>query len=686
MSRRCSLLHLLFAVSLSAALACGDDDMPADTTEDVTEDVPGDVPSDVDAPFEPPPINVRVGDDTRAACRDNNPLRQPFFGDLHVHTRFSFDAASYDVRTGPEEAYRFARGEAIGLPPYDESGQPTRMAQLRRPLDFAAVTDHAELIDAVSLCTDMGSPAYDSGTCVNYRSSSAITGFGPFISALTTRMPRRPPYCLENPEVCYGELADVWQRQIDAAENAYDKTENCEFTAFIGYEWTGSAGVGRNLHRNVIFAGATTLDRPVSFIEAPTPERLWNLLDATCLSNDSCDLLAIPHNGNIGSGEMFVPVMEDGQPYDENLSQLRARLEPLLEIYQHKGASECIEIAGDPLASEDELCGFEQFFERFCETPDQTDCTPLCDERSGAGFIGLGCAQPRDFARGALRTGLSEQTRIGVDPFRMGFIASTDTHSSTPGATEEDTWSGHTGNDDDEIEERFNPVGAINVTVRSASPGGLAVVWAEENSRESLFSSMRRRETYGTSGTRIVARFFGGWSSSFEPTLCDGTLVETGYQEGVPMGSELPARVGAGAPRFMVRALADAMSVPLERIQIIKGWVDARSGETFERVYEVAGGPSGASVDVNTCEPSGSGAMDLCGFWEDPDFDPAQPAFYYARIIENPSCRWSQFVCLSENIDCASVDPESNAAWCCNPEMPRTIQERAWTSPIWYTP
>jgi len=679
-------MRLLLTALLALALACGDDD--GDETElDAGADM-----GEVTPPDMGPVVIERTA--TREPCADRDPLRNPYFGDLHVHTRFSFDAAAYGVRTGPDDAYRFAKGEAIGLPPYDADGNPTRMVQLDRPLDFASVTDHAELIAATSICTDPTNPGYDSRTCVSYRDADgSAADFGEFISAIGLSSPVPPRLCRSDPDLCAAELADVWALTVDAAETHDDRSSACEFSTLIGYEWTGGAGGGRNLHRNVFFRTSTYLARPISFVDANSADRLWDGLEANCLeSGTDCDLLAIPHNSNISSGDMFSPLTEDGDLYDAEFAARRAALEPLIEIYQHKGASECVSGIDDPLASEDELCAFESVFEVFCdENPDAERCVERCESGSGGGFIN-GCVSASDMARGALKVGLQERLRTGANPFQFGFIASTDTHNTIPGAVREEEWPGHTGDSDDEPEEALEPPIGVTVSVRTSSPGGLAVVWAEENSRPALFDAMRRRETYGTSGTRIIARFFGGWD--YATDLCDeATAIETADGSGVPMGGELGAPPSAGAaPTFLVSALADAMSVPLQRIQLIKGWIDPATGEPDEQVYEVAGDPdNGADVDTATCEPTvgsaDAGFGSLCNTWTDPDFDPSQPAFYYVRILENPTCRWSQRLCVELAVDCDTIDPTTNvAAACCEDAVPAKIQERAWTSPIWYVP
>jgi hypothetical protein len=403
-------------------------------------------------------------------------------------------------------------------------------------------------------------------------------------------------------------------------------------------------------------------------------------------ASDDCQALVIPHNSNLGASLMFVPEDAAENPYDAELAARRAAMEPIVELYQHKGSSECFIRPDDPLASEDELCGFEMIHKNLCTggPGDDPNCDPLCSEGGGLGFLG-GCVDPGDFVRGALRNGLAEQARVGENPFQFGFIGSTDSHNGNAGSTDESSWQGYQGDSDDDPEEALGTDGNILVRGFTTSPGGLAVVWAEENSREAIFDSLRARESYATSGTRIVLRFFGGFG--YADDLCsDPMLVSEGYAGGVPMGGELSRDPTDAAPKFVVSAMRDAMGVQLQRIQIVKGWIDA-AGVTHEEVYEVGGDPdNGATVDTATCTPSGAGADTLCTVWTDPDFDPAQAAFYYARVIENPTCRWSQYLCNDLSVDCTTTS-EGDPYWaCCNPVRAKTVQERAWSSPIWYTP
>lgn len=625
------------------------------------------------------------GRDRKPVCAERNPERTPFFGDLHVHTKNSFDAASYDVRNGPREAYRFARGEAVGLPPHDENGTPARSVQLDRPLDFAAVTDHSEFLAETTICLDPTLEGYDSRTCQSYRdgipTGRAYTVLGVFLAPTP---PFRPEFCLEG--YCIPTIETVWEDSWDAAEEMYDRSSDCNFTTFVAYEWTGSSGAS-NWHRNVIFRSRTVPRVPISFFEATNPELLYDALTAQCLDADEdCDVLVIPHNGNQSAGRLFVPERPDGTPYEAADARRRRAMEPLVEVYQHKGASECTPGGLDPLGSDDPECAFELLIPNVCsgDPGDAPDCKPICPEGGGfGGFLGT-CISPNDFARGALRNGLSERERMGETPFQMGFIGSTDTHNGTPGAVEEDAWEGHTGTQDSTPSRRLPADALVQVTTARASPGGLAVIWAEENTRDSLFDAMRRRETYATSGTRITLRTFGGFG--FTPAICsDPGLVANGYANGVPMGGELPPYPGTGAPTFVISVLRDPEGAPIRVVQVVKGWHDGAT--THEVVYDVAGmANNGAGVDTATCEPSGAGLDAACTVFTDPDFDPSESAFYYVRVLENPTCRWSHRLCVEAGVDCATQAEDDPMRACCTAGLPETISERAWSSPIWYLP
>lgn len=626
-----------------------------------------------EAPFvcpHPEPENPTTYVEAREPCADKNPLRNPYFGDLHVHTVLSFDAWGDNVRVTPRQAYGFARGQSMELP-LSVTSTETRSFALDRPLDFAAVTDHAEFLGEVSVCTDPTHPDYDTQTCTDYRVPGA-----PGIQSLAQRLaqpnPNRPGE-LCGDEGCEPRAKSAWEMVLAATEEAYDRTSACSFTSFVAYEYTAVTGTS-NLHRNVIFKTDRAPELPVSYFEANTPTKLWEQLDCQCRRGlDGCEVLAIPHNPNFSNGKMFLPQYPgaEGLEAQASAAELRQRLEPLVEIMQHKGSSECLPQSPGILGAVDELCSFEQ--SRIV----QQECGD--GEVGNLGMINAGCYSKNDFVRGALLTGLEEKQRLGVNPFKLGIISSTDTHMGTPGAVSEESYPGHTGAEAATAGRLGDisqpPSGVIG------NPGGLVGVWAVENSRPALFEALARRETFGTSGPRIVPRFFGGWGLPGD--LCEGADgVAAADAAGVPMGGTLPARAGDSAvPSFYVAADRDSAdaTAQLERAQVIKGWIDA-SGQAQIQVYEVAGESTGASVDEATCERQGSGADSLCAVWTDPDFDPALPAYYYVRVLETPSCRWSWRQCLALP---AAERPES----CTDAGgLGRSQQERAWTSPIWYTP
>jgi hypothetical protein len=636
----------------------------------------------------------------RERCAHHDSLRQPFFGDLHVHTSLSFDSYISSQRNTPADAYRYARGEAIALP--DEDGEPNVRAQIQRPLDFASITDHAEYLGPVRICTgDPWKLGYWWPHCVMTRAShfwtqllaaawwtslGGISGDGHDDSFACTLSD------------CESAADDAWREIQDTAEAAYDRSAECRFTSFVGYEYT-DAPDARNLHRNVIFRNANVPATATSSYDTGSNNFpvLWERLDAECLeAGTGCDVISIPHNSNLSGGLMFRDPLTPAEATD------RLRFEPVIELTQHKGSSECRfdRLAGRGLDTRDELCDFEQVV---------TDNLTMLGSVHGvvrteqAAAVPLDAFGRRNMVRNALKDGLALGQTSGINPFQMGFIGSTDSHSATPGSAEEDNYVGHLGRRD---------AGYRNVQDHFFShPGGHAVVWAEENSRDSIFEAIRRKETYATSGTRPLVRFFGG---NLPSDLCNqADAVALAYAAGVPMGGNLEGSASQAPPRFYVSAAKDPglpgnPGTDLQRIQIVKGWVDA-DGAVFERVFDVAGNAeNGAGVDPETCARIGRGAASLCAVFEDPGFDASQPAFYYARVLENPTCRWSTLQCRAAGVNpfSDSCGEEASAATtaaqargaegdvygkCCldpaaEPFYTPVIQERAWTSPIWVTP
>ena len=505
-----------------------------------------------------PPIDVRE------PCTEHNPLRNAYFGDLHIHTALSFDAWIWDLRTTPQDAYDFAKGEPITLPPLDENGEGTRTIRLERPLDFAVVTDHAEYLAEVQACTTEASPAYDTLDCLIFRQGNFLSTVIIAIQLSSVEPKRSRDICGPKGADCPALAESVWKRIQEAAEDAYDRSSECSFTTFVGYEYTGAPRIS-NMHRNVIFRNHKVPVRPISYIEQPALPGFWEELKRACLEDtNGCDVLAIPHNSNESSGNAFYVEAPGTGGLEEQraLASMRAEMEPLVEIFQHKGDSECRNgmygITGQP----DELCNFEKL-----RKPDAPDCM---DGWGIGGQMRVGCVSRFNFIRFVLLEGLKEEERIGVNPYRLGIIASTDTHNASPGSVVEDGFVGHSATEDDTLEKRLAPDQVIH------NPGGLAGVWAEENARDAIFDALKRRETFGTSGPRMVVRFFGGWG--YPGTLCSSSdFVKIGYETGVPMGGDLPAQPeGKSAPTFAVWAmrepdLGSRRGTPLQWIQIVKG-------------------------------------------------------------------------------------------------------------------
>jgi len=586
---------------------------------------------------------------------DTNPLRNAYFGDLHVHTQLSFDAYLFGTRRTPDDAYEFAKGAAI------EHVSGFSM-QMKKPLDFLGVADHAFLLGMMSTVADPDSAYGEHEIAEAVRGATDAAGSGAAFGAVLGYLRR---IAGEGKEIDLDDrdvMRSAWQEIVEAAERHNDPGN---FTAFIGYEYTSSGPESQNLHRNVMFRGSEHPNLPFSRFDSLNPEDLWVWMDNQ--RAQGMDVLAIPHNSNGSDGWMFQTTNWAGEPIDAAYAELRMRNEPLVENTQVKGTSDTHPM----LSPNDEWADFEIMPFRIASQ--------------------LSSQAPGSYTRDAYLRGLLMEEADGINPYKFGVIGSSDTHNAA-GSFEEDNYWSKTGLLD------IDPFRRGSVPLPTSSPdepeyadpasqywgaSGLAGVWAESNTRASIFDAFRRKETFSTSGPHIKVRFFAGYEID-ESLLSADNNIELAYAAGVPMGSDL-SRETEGAPHFFLWAARDADSVALQRLQIIKGWIE--DGEPMEAVIDVAcsdGGEvdsetqrcpdNGAGVDLNTCATtSGSGAGELMTVWEDPNFDPELRAFYYLRVLENPKCRWSTWDAIR-----AGVAPR--------PDMHTTIQDRAWSSPIWYRP
>ncbi len=590
----------------------------------------------------------------------NFPTR-PLFGDTHLHTSISVDAGAFGCRLGPKDAYRLARGEEITA----SSGQQVKLS---RPLDFLVVADHSDLMglfpmifrgDPTVVATEKGRKWYDQiqGGKGAEAAVDIITSFGAgTIPREIMPMPGTPVF------------RSVWQELIDAAEGANDPGR---FTAFIGYEWT-SVTEGNNLHRNVIFRDNAdkasrvepyTTQKPLG---SDNPRDLWKWMTAY-EEKTGGNVLAIAHNGNLSNGRMF-PIIESftGKPVDREYVEERAKWERLYEATQIKGDGETHPM----LSPNDEFANFERW--------DKGNLDGTVAKKSDMLEF--------EYVRSALKNGLKLEKELGTNPYKFGLVGSTDAHTALA-AVEEDNFFGKTTASEPSPGRTMHPfIKTDQVTIMGweQTSSGYAAVWAAENTRTSIWDAMQRRETYATTGPRMVVRFFGGYD--FDAKDAQNRMpAQVGYSKGVPMGGDLTNPPAGKVPTFLVAALKDPIGANLDRYQIVKGWLDA-SGSVHEKVYDVAWSgdrkpgadgklPSvGNTVDVPSATWSNTiGAPELIAVWKDPDFDPTQRAFYYGRVIEIPTPRWTAYDAKRFGIKLP-------------PEVTMTTTERAYTSPIWYTP
>ena len=584
-----------------------------------------------------------------------------YWGDTHLHTSYSTDAGMLGNTLGPEEAYRFARGEEV------LSAHGLR-ARLIRPLDFLVVADHAANLGLAALIAESNPELLKNewGRRVHdlVKSGNEREAFQAWVTAASTY---QDP--INNPKA----MRTIWEREIDFADQY---NEPGRFTALIGYEWTsiGTRQAPGNLHRVIIFKdGADKVKQvlPFSIYDSYDPEDLWEYM-ANYEESTGGTVLAIAHNGNLSNGLMFPVERLNGQPVDRGYAEARARFEPLYEVTQIKGDGE----AHPFLSPNDEFADYGTW-----------------DKADIAGFKAKeDWMLQYEYARSALQIGMQLEQKLGVNPFKFGMIGSTDAHTSLA-TTREENFYGKTPHLEpradrweDYVIRALSGDDALSSYSYETIGSGLAAVWARENTREGLFDAMQKKETYGTTGTRITVRFFGGWDYG-DDEVFRPDAVSIGYQKGVPMGGDLATRpAGRQAPVFMVGALKDPWSGNLDRIQIVKGWIDG-NGERQERVYDVAVSdgrtigadgrartPVGNTVDVADASYLNSiGDAELRAVWTDPDFNPNHRAFYYARVLEIPTPTWQAYDSKFYGIT-----------------MPETVtmfsQERAYTSPIWYTP
>lgn len=589
--------------------------------------------------------------------------RRAYFGELHLHTGNSFDAYSMmGTRTTPDEAYRFAKGEPITY-----LGQTV---QRPRPLDFTAVTDHSEFLGTVNQIADPESPLSKSDLGKLLR-EHPLQGFMKLMQA--GKKHEDVPGATER-------MAAAWKEEVSAANRNYAPGR---FTTFVAYEWTSMPDSKINLHRNVIFKD-TPPDAPFSSNDSDRPEDLWAWLERERAKG--VEALAIPHNANASDGQMFDWNDSDGRPISEAYAQLRARNEPLTELFQNKGQSE----TAPELSPSDEFSNFE-----------------VMEELLTGGHSRVNGS----YARQALGRGLVIQSKVGANPYKLGFVGGSDYHSGLSNG-DENAYAGQGAlSVDPKVNLPSREAAAKLLAPRPVSDGhpltleerarhkedeafggggiygsaGLTGVWAEQNTREAIYAALRRKETFATSGPTIRLRFFGGWNVR-QDALGSATWVSIAYRTATPMGGDLAARpTGAGAPGFIVEAAKDPTSGNLDRIQIIKVWLDG--GEHREKVFDVVWSPERKrdpktgkvpavrnTVDLKTAAYANSvGAPLLRGVWRDPEFDPKRPAVYYARAIEIPTPRWSTILAVKRSLPLPA-------------HLPATIQERAVSSPIWYTP
>jgi len=606
--------------------------------------------------------------------------RRAYFGEMHLHTTMSFDAWSFGTRITPDQAYRFGRGETVMVPAEQVNIQQhihaTHPVPAKRawPLDFMAVTDHSENMGVFNQFDDPGNPLSKTPMAAQFHKDPHSAFY--LVANALAKGGGKPPAAaaaLHAKEAMHS----AWEVEEKAANANYVPGK---FTTFIAYEWTSMAEAKYNLHRNVFF-NSDHAPQPFTSADSVRPEDLWSYLEKTRAWG--VDAIAIPHNGNVSGGLMYDWNDSDGRPIDEKYAQRRAMNEPLTEIAQNKGQSDTL----PELSPSDEFANFEVF--------DHLLTYPNIRSKPNGSYI-----------RQAFGRGLVIESEVGANPYKYGVVGASDLHNGLSASSENSMASGPFAIDPrtmtprgdaakhaldilptpalldmDAVIDHQPPTMEKNLEFSSA---GLTGVWAEENTRNSIFAALKRKETFATTGTRIRVRMFAGWG--FGPDLIKSPdWVAKAYAGGVPMGSDLPVRpAGAGAPRFVLQAQKDPDGANLDRVQVIKIWLEG--GDYKEKIFDVAlsGGrrpdaaghvkPVGDTVDLKTAAYRNTiGAVTFTTTWKDPEFNPSKPAVYYARVLEIPTPRWSTLLAVKNHL------PIPKGA-------PATLQERGWTSPIWFTP
>jgi Protein of unknown function (DUF3604) len=576
-----------------------------------------------------------------------NPLRDVYFGNLHVHSGWSFDATTNGSITTPDSAYRWAKGEAIS----GAEGLPD--LQILRPLDWYAVSEHAEYLGVLPLMNDKGSKLSQHPLAAGIFGGDPDAAFAAY-QEISDQIYDVPPH--PDPELYSPELRRTLWSEVVKIADAHN--EPGKFTTFPAFEWT-SAPNWQNLHRVVLFRDSEKLpDMPLTAMDTSVPAKLWDWMDAQ--RKNGSTLLAVPHNGNASDGMMF-PLGEafGGVTVDADYRAARMRNEPVLELTQIKGTSEVY----PTMSPNDEFANFEIW--DYTLSP---DAVPPKNKRGG-------------YVREALIRGMLYEQEGRGNPFKYGFIGDSDTHNAAA-SIEENNYTGKFGFEQEPRHRLEGPPGVPKSAIKQVqrfSSGGVAGVWAESNTREAIFDAMARKETFATSGVRLRVRLFAGYD--YADGLMDSTdWLKAAYDGGVPMGGDLTAAPEGKAPTFLIAAMKEPDGANLDRVQIVKGWIE--NGEQKERIYDVAlsGGRTdgselvGNTVDVGSASYTNDiGEPEFKTAWTDTDFDPALPALYYARVLQIPTPRWSTYDAKALGVDV----PEG---------LPTSIQERAWTSPIWYSP